>query len=320
MNLKGAVPLIEPVSRKLLHEELTADRLVRPTRIGSNEVYIFTALKAPNLMQEVGRLRELTFRDAGAGFGTAVDIDHFDTDEYPCRQLIVWDPVAEEIIGGYRFNIFHQFKGQPLRDIPLANKSLYSISNTFANEYIPYVVELARAFIQPKYQPKLAGRKAAFSLDNIWDGLGALVVKYPFIRYFFGRLTFFSNYDPTVRDLAFYFFAKHLQGNPALLRPKNPFEYPTPLSDLEKVIGGSSIKEDFNKLHQAAKNHGTTIPPLLKSYFNVSGTLRVFEPVFDSYFASSYAAAILVTIADVYTAFIKRYITPYQRYLAETKE
>ena len=151
MNLKGAVPLIEPVSRKLLREELTTDRLVRHTRIGSNEVYIFTARKAPNLMQEVGRLRELTFRDAGAGFGTAVDIDHFDTDEYPCRQLIVWDPVAEEIIGGYRFNIFHQFKGKPLRDIPLANKSLYSISKTFTNEYIPYVIELARAFIQPKY-------------------------------------------------------------------------------------------------------------------------------------------------------------------------
>ena len=320
MNLKGAVPLIEPVSRKLLREELTADRLVRPTRIGSNEVYIFTALKAPNLMQEVGRLRELTFRDAGAGFGTAVDIDHFDTDEYPCRQLIVWDPVAYEIIGGYRFNIFHKFKGKPLRDIPLANKSLYSISKTFTFEYIPYLVELARAFIQPKYQPKFAGRKAAFSLDNIWDGLGALVVKYPFIRYFFGRLTFFSNYDPTVRDLAFYFFAKHLQGNPALLSAKKPFEFPTLLNDLEKVIGGSSIKDDFTKLNQAAKNHGTTIPPLVKSYFNVSGTLRVFEPVFDSYFSSSYAAAILVTIADVYPAFIKRYITPYQRYLAETKE
>ena len=320
MSLKGAVPLIEPVSRKLLREELTTNRLVRPTRIGSNEVYIFTALKAPNLMQEVGRLRELTFRDVGAGFGAPADIDHFDTDGNPCRQLIVWDPVVEEIIGGYRFNIFHKFKGKPLRDIPLANKSLYSISNTFTNEYIPYLVELARAFIQPKYQPRLAGRKAAFSLDNIWDGLGALVVKYPFIRYFFGRLTFFSNYDPTVRDLAFYFFAKHLQGNPALLSAKKPFEFPTLINDLEKVIGGSSIKDDFTKLNQAAKNHGTTIPPLVKSYFNVSGTLRVFEPVFDSYFASSYAAAILVTIADVYPAFVKRYITPYQRYLAETKE
>ena len=319
MILKGSIPLIEPVSRKLLREELTTDRLVRPTRIGGNEVYIFTAFKAPNLMQEVGRLRELTFRDVGAGFGAPADIDHFDTDGNPCRQLIVWDPVDEEIIGGYRFNIFHQFKRKPLQDIPLVNKSLYSISNTFTSEYIPYIVELSRAFIQPKYQPNLAGRKGAFSLDNIWDGLGALVVKYPFIRYFFGRLTFFSNYDQTVRDLAFYFFAKHLQGNPALLRPKNPFEYPTPLSDLEKVISGSSIKEDFTRLHQAAKNHGTIIPPLVKSYFNVSGTLRVFEPVFDSYFSSSYAAAILVNIADVYPAFIKRYITPYQHYLAETK-
>jgi len=320
MNLKKAVPLIKPVSRKLLREELTTDRLVLPTRIGSNEVYIFTALKAPNLMQEVGRLRELTFRVAGAGFGTAVDIDHFDTDVYPCKQLIVWDPLAEEIIGGYRFNIFHQFKGNSLNDIPLANKLLYNLSTTFTAEYVPYLVELTHAFIQPKYQPKYAGRKAAFSLDNIWDGLGALVLKYSFIKYFFGRITFFANYDPTVRDLAFYFFAKYLQGNPALLRPKNPFEYQTPLSDLEKVICGSSIKEDFTKLHQAAKNHGTTIPPLVKSYFNVSGTMKVFEPVFDPYFFSTYAAAIMVTIADVYPAFVKRYITPYQRYLAETKE
>ena len=320
MNLKGAVPLIEPVSRKLLREELTTNRLVRPTRIGSNEVYIFTALKAPNLMQEVGRLRELTFRDVGAGFGAPADIDHFDTDGNPCRQLIVWDPVDEEIIGGYRFNIFHQFKRKPLQDIPLVNKSLYSISNTFTSEYIPYIVELSRAFIQPKYQPNLAGRKGAFSLDNIWDGLGALVVKYPFIRYFFGRLTFFSNYDPTVRDLAFYFFAKHLQGNPTLLRAKNRFECPTPLSDLEKVISGSSIKEDFTNLQQVAKNHGSTIPPLVKSYFNVSATLKVFEPVFDPYFGSSYAAAILVTIADIYPVYVKRYITPYQCYLAEIKE
>ena len=320
MNLKEAVPLIKPVSRKLLREELTTDRLVRPTRIGSNEIYIFTAFNAPNLMQEVGRLRELTFRDAGAGFGTAVDIDHFDTDEYPCRQLIVWDPVAEDIIGGYRFNIFHKFEGKPLRDIPLANKSLYSISNTFTNEYIPYVVELARAFIQPKYQPKLAGRKAAFSLDNIWDGLGALVVKYQFIRYFFGRLTFFSNYDPKVRDLAFYFFAKHLQGEQALIQAKEPFALSTVIAELERVIDGRSVEEDYKKLNKAAKNHGTLIPPLVKSYFNVSGTMKVFEPVFDPYFCSTYAAAIMVTIADVYPAFVKRYITPYQRYLAETKE
>jgi len=206
------------------------------------------------------------------------------------------------------------------KDIPLAIKSLYDISDTFTAEYLPYVVELTRAFVQPKYQPKYAGRKAAFSLDNIWDGLGALVIKYPFIRYFFGRLTFFSNYDPTVRDLTFYFFAKHLQGDQTLMQAEEPFALPTPAADLEKIIDGRSAEEDYKKLNQAAKNHGTALPPLVKSYFNVSGSLKVFEPVFDSYFGFSYAAAIMVTIADVYPAFIKRYITPYKRYLAEVKE
>tara|TARA_Y100000782_G_scaffold92884_1_gene102532 strand:+ start:234 stop:1196 length:963 start_codon:yes stop_codon:yes gene_type:complete len=320
MNLKEAVPLIKPIPRKLLREELTTDRLVRPTRIGNNEVYIFIALNAPNLMQEVGRLRELTFRDAGAGFGTAVDIDHFDTDVYPCKQLIVWDPLAEEIIGGYRFNIFHQFKGSLFKDIPLANKLLYNFSATFTAEYLPYLVELTHAFIQPKYQVKYAGRKAAFSLDNIWDGLGALVLKYSFIRYFFGRLTFFSNYDQTVRDLAFYFFAKHLQGKQTLIQAKEPFVLPTSIAELEKVIDGQSAEEDYKKLNQAAKNHGTVIPPLVKSYFNVSGTMKVFEPVFDPYFCSTYATAIMVTITDIYPAFVKRYITSYNRYLAEAKE
>ena len=320
MNLKGAVPLIEPVSRKLLCEELTTDRLVRPTRIGSNEVYIFNGVSAPNLMQEVGRLRELTFRDAGVGFGTAVDIDHYDTDVFPCRQLIVWNPIDQEIIGGYRFNIFHQFKGNKLKDIPLAIKSLYNISDTFTTKYIPYVAELTRAFIQPKYQPKYTGYKAAFSLDNIWDGLGALVIKYPFLRYFFGRLTFFPNYDPTVRDLIFYFFAKHLQGDQKLIQAKEPFDSPTPITELEEIIHGQSLEEDYKKLNQAAKNHGIVIPPLVKSYFNVSGTLKVFEPVFDSQIFSSYAAAIMVTIADVYPAFIKRYLTPYKRYLAESRK
>jgi len=318
--LKEAAPLIEPVPRELLRQELTTDCLVRSTRIGSNEVYIFTALNAPNLMQEVGRLRELTFRDAGAGFGTAVDIDHFDTDSYPCKQLIVWDPLAEEIIGGYRFNTFHQFTASSLKDIPLANKLLYNFSATFTAEYLPYLVELTHAFIQPKYQVKYAGRKAAFSLDNIWDWLGALVLKYSFIKYFFGRITFFADYDPKVRDLAFYFFAKHLQGEQALIQAKEPFALSTVIAELERVIDGRSVEEDYKKLYKAAKNHGTLIPPLVKSYFNVSGTLRVFAPVFDSYFASSYAAAILVTIADVYPAFVKRYITPYQRYLSETKE
>jgi len=94
----------------------------------------------------------------------------------------------------------------------------------------------------------------------------------------------------------------------------------TVIAELERVIDGRSVEEDYKKLNQAAKNHGTVIPPLVKSYFNVSGTMKVFEPVFDPYFCSTYAAAIMVTIADIYPTFVKRYITPYKLYLAKAKE
>ena len=307
--------IIKPLSKEILINELKLAFFLRPTRIGNNEVYIFSAQECPNLMNEVGRLRELTFRDAGAGFGKKVDIDQYDTDGYTCKQLIVWDPINKEIIGGYRFNIFNDLKHKKLKDIPLLNKSLYNVSNNFISDYIPYLVELSRAFIQPMYQPKNVGKKAAFSLDNIWDGLGALVVKYPFLKYYFGRLTFFSNYNTTVRDSIFYFFDKHLKGDVSLLKAKEPVSAMTPNSYIKKRINSSDEKEDFKSLQIIAKDHNTIIPPLMKSYYNASNSLKVFEPVFDSYFGSSYAAAIIVTIKDIFPSFVKRYIDPYKKFL-----
>ena len=315
MMIKNIEKIIKPISKKILINELKVALFLRPTRVGNNEVYIFSAEQCPNLMQEVGRLRELTFREAGAGFGTKVDIDHYDTDEHCCKQLIVWDPIKKEIIGGYRFNLFYDLKNKDLKDVPLSNKSLYNISDKFASEYVPYLVELSRAFIQPMFQPKYAGRKAAFSLDNIWDGLGALVVKYPFLKYYFGRLTFFSNYNSTVRDLIFYFFQKHLKGDTSLLQAKETLLLDTPISYLKKKINMSDVKEDYKSLQLIAKEHNAIIPPLMKSYYNASNSLKVFDPVFDSYFGSSYAAAIIVTIKDIYPSYIKRYIKPYKKFL-----
>ena len=313
--MKNIEEIIKPISKEILTNELKISIYLRPTRVGNNDVYIFSAKECPNLMQEVGRLRELTFREAGAGFGKKVDIDDYDINEYPCKQLIVWDPENKEIIGGYRFNMFYDLKGKQLKDIPLTNKSLYNVSDHFVSDYLPYIVELSRAFIQPMYQPKLAGRKAAFSLDNIWDGLGALVIKYPFLKYYFGRLTFFSNYNSTVRDSIFYFFQKHLKGDMSLLEAKDALSLSTPISYMKKKINGLDIKEDFKSLQRIAKDHNMIIPPLMKSYYNASSSLKVFEPVFDSYFGSSFAAAIMVTINDIYPSYEKRYITPYKEFI-----
>ena len=315
MMTKNVEEIIKPISKEILINELKIALFLRPTRVGNNEVYIFSSEQCPNLMEEVGRLRELTFREAGAGFGKEVDIDDYDIGEHRCKQLIVWDPIKKEIVGGYRFNLFYDLKNKNLNDTPLSNKSFYNVSNKFVSDYIPYLVELSRAFIQPMFQPRYAGRRAAFSLDNIWDGLGALVIKYPFLKYYFGRLTFFSNYNATVRDSIFYFFQKHLKGDTFLLQAKSPLSLDTPISYIKKKINMSDIKEDYKSLQLIAKEHNTVIPPLMKSYYNASSSLKVFDPVFDSYFGSSYAAAIIVTIKDIYPSYVKRYIKPYKKFI-----
>ena len=97
-------PIIPPIDRALLMKELTKDKFIRETRKGNNFLYEVTAHDSPNVMQEIGRLREVSFRMAGGGTEKAVDIDHFDTDALePYRQLLVWDPKDQEIIGGYRY-------------------------------------------------------------------------------------------------------------------------------------------------------------------------------------------------------------------------
>ena len=98
-------PIIKSIPKKDLEEELTEDKFIRMTNKADNELYIITAHDSPKIMQEIGRLRELTFRAAGGGTGKPVDIDDFDTMEDPYKQLIVWDPYQEEILGGYRFHL-----------------------------------------------------------------------------------------------------------------------------------------------------------------------------------------------------------------------
>ena len=96
-------PIIPPIDKQLLKEELTPERRLRTTNKAGNEIYIITYQQAPHVMREIGRLREIAFRAAGGGTGMELDWDEFDTCEHPYYQLIVWDPEEELILGGYRF-------------------------------------------------------------------------------------------------------------------------------------------------------------------------------------------------------------------------
>ena len=110
--------IIKPVSKELLKAELTEDRRLRMTNKSNNQIYIITHQNAPNVMREIGRLREIAFRAAGGGTGLSMDIDEYDTMEHPYKQLIVWNPEAEEILGGYRYllgtDVRFDEKGAPI--------------------------------------------------------------------------------------------------------------------------------------------------------------------------------------------------------------
>ena len=130
-------PVIYPVDKAKLLAELTEERFIRKTNKGNNEIYSFNAFNSPNLMREVGRLRELTFRTAGGGTGKEVDIDPFDVDEQvPYQQLIVWDPKEQEILGGYRYILCNNLSLNKDGEPNLATTELFRFSEQFKKEYL----------------------------------------------------------------------------------------------------------------------------------------------------------------------------------------
>src|ERR1035437_515485 len=180
--------IINKINREILKKELGAGRFVRKTNNGHNEIYIITHHNSPNVMMEIGRLRELTFRYAGGGTGKSFDLDEFDTSNHAYQQLLVWNPEDEEIVSAYRFikckdAAFHDGK------IQLATTELFNFSEEFLKNYAPVTIELGRSFVQPEYQPSEHFRKGLFSLDNLWDGLGALIEGNPDVKYFSGKVT-----------------------------------------------------------------------------------------------------------------------------------
>ena len=201
--------IIEAVPASEIIKELTEERFVRKTNFGHNEIYVINAHNAPNTMREIGRLRELAFRESGGGTGKSIDIDEFDTRENAYfEQLIVWDPIEKEILGGYRFI---DCKKLPLKNngqVDTPTSELFYYSEDFIKNYLPYTIELGRSFIQPKYQSTGNVRKSIFTLDNLWDGLGAILQSIPHAKYFFGKVTMYSQFDETLRDMILFFMKK----------------------------------------------------------------------------------------------------------------
>lgn len=305
--------IIAPVAKEALLAELTPDKLLRKTNKADNEIYIVTHLDSPNVMREIGRVRELTFRDAGGGTGEELDIDFYDTCDDPYRQLIVWDPQAQEIIGGYRYIMCNHVPVDEHGIVQLATTHLFKFSEKFVNEYLPYTLELGRSFVQPHYQSSKAGAKALFALDNLWDGLGALIVDHPEMKYFFGKVTMYTHFHTKARNLIMYFFQKYFKDNEGLVTPIDPLDLGIDENEMEKIFNGGSYKEDYKILSQKVREFGENIPPLINSYMNLSPSMKTFGTVINHEFGGVEETGIILTISDIYEAKTDRHIETYLR-------
>ncbi|GHT69395.1 hemolysin A [Bacteroidia bacterium] len=301
--------VIPKIDKEILKSELTEDKLFRKTNKSGNEIYLFSAHTAPNLMLEVGRLREAAFRYYGGGTGKSTDIDEFDTMEVPYRQLIVWDPSAEEILGGYRFRWGNELtfdkNGQPDN---IATAELFHFSQYFIDKYVPNMVELGRSFVSLDYQSSKYGSKGLFALDNLWDGLGALSVIDPNIRYFFGKMTMYNTYNSNARDMILYFLDKYFRDPDRLVSPVHSLETDMDFAKMETLFNGKYYKEDYKILNTEVRKYNINIPPLVSAYMNLSPSMRVFGTAVNEGFGDVEETGILIDIHDIFEDKKKRHI------------
>ena len=313
--------IIPPVPRELIEAELTQDKFQRKTNKAENEIYILTHHDSPNIMLEIGRLRELTFRAAGGGVGEEVDIDHYDiTDEFPYKQLIVWDPSRHEILGGYRFIHCAGLPRDKNGEVPLATSHLFNFSDEFIDDYLPFVIELGRSFVQPDYQSSKAGAKALFALDNLWDGLGALIVDHPDIRYFFGKVTMYTHYNVHARNLILHFFEKYFPDTKGLVRPKRPMPINADSKRIDKLFAEKEYDEAYKILSAEVRKYGENIPPLINAYMSLTPSMRTFGTVISDEFGDVEETGILLDIEDMYDTKIDRHVSTYLEELSDKQE
>jgi hypothetical protein len=293
--------IIPKIDRSLIKAELTRNKLFRKTNKSGNEIYLFSSHDSPNLIREVGRLREIAFRYYGGGTGKSMDIDEFDIMETSYRQLIVWDPQAEEIIGGYRFRcgneVTFDLYGQPDN---IATGELFHFSQEFIDIYLPQTIELGRSFVSLDYQSTKYGTKGLFALDNLWDGLGALSVIDPSFRYFFGKVTMYNTYNTEARNMILYFLDKYFRDKDQLVTPIIPLQTNADNEKIEKLFNASTYKEDYKILNTEVRKYNINIPPLVSAYMNLSPSMRVFGTAINKEFGAVEETGILIDFNDVF--------------------
>jgi hypothetical protein len=291
--------IIDPIDIRLIEQELTPERFLRKTNKADNEIYVVDAHNSPHVMQEIGRLREIAFRHAGGGTGKACDIDEFDLMVPACQQLLVWNPEVHEIIGAYRFILGSEMRfdsnGAPI----IAMSHMFNISQRFIDDFLPGTIELGRSFVRPEYQSSRVGAKGIFALDNLWDGLGALTVIHPEIKYLFGKMTMYTSYPIDCRNMLLAFLHLYFPDHDKLVTPIHPLDTGGDLKAMAATFAGNDFDKDYRLLNTYIRDKGINIPPLVNSYMSLSPTMRMLGTAINHEFGGVEESGILIKIDEI---------------------
>ena len=310
--------IIAPVDKELLKAELTEDRFLRETNHAGNRLYIVDNSCAPNVLREIGRLREIAFRAGGGGTGKMMDLDKFDLDAaFKFKQLVLWDPEAECIIGGYRYvlcdDVMYDAKGQPI----LPSAHLFRFTRRFLRGSFQRTIELSRSFIRPEYQSAVQGMKSLYSLDNLFDGLGGLIRLYEGrMDYFFGKATIYPSFPEAALQMLLYFLRKHfgtwetdLRGHiDRMVIPKHPVRIKLSRK-YGNVFTEKDFREDYKILKREIQHLGVNIPPLVNTYMNLSPTMKSFGAGINDEFGDVIEAGILIKFDEMHPEKTRRHLS-----------
>tara|TARA_B110000037_G_scaffold188405_1_gene219820 strand:- start:12827 stop:13768 length:942 start_codon:yes stop_codon:yes gene_type:complete len=289
--------IIPPVDRALILEELNEDRFLRETNRAGNLIYAVNHVNAPNVMREIGRLRELTFAVSGGGTGNPLDIDEQDTADVCYEQLIVFSPEDQVIMGGYRYIDCAKAVSKDKHE--LSTSHYFNFSEDFEKNYLPYAIELGRSWVNPLFQPSVNPRKGLFALDNLWDGLGAIVLLHPNMKYFFGKVTMYSSYNEQAKRAVLGFMKTYFPDHDNLVTALNPMYTVVGNHEIVSLVNGLDFKEGLKVLQKYCRDRGENVPPLINNYMQLSPTMKSFGTARNTDFGGVEETGILVTLADI---------------------
>ena len=270
-------------------ETLPASSLL--TRQGDLRVCLAKAQKIPQVLQEIGRLREVSFRAVGEGTGKEIDLDQFD-EHY--LHLFLWDEKREQIAGAYRLAPTDKVLAQHGAE-GLYCSTLFEFETSFLDHLNPSL-ELGRSFVAPAYQKSLS------ALLALWKGIATYVSRNPKYHRLFGPVSISQDYTPLSQDIIVKFLRENRWNKELgpLVRPLNPFPGSPEISPLLENIDQVSARVSESEAD------GKGIPVLLKQYLKLNATLLEFN--LDPDFSDCLDALILVDLHDAPPAVLSRYM------------